>query len=163
MALVPALLVICISHLSAQGRKVRLEEGTILNVKSLSEISSKTAQSGDLVDFISSEAVVINNDTLIALGARVFATIEESDHAKSLGKQGEIKIAFSGIRAVDGQKVPIHASSGKKEGKNTVGATVALAVVLSPLFLLKKGKEVVIPAGKVMEAYVAQDVMIELK
>ena len=56
----------------SQSRKIRLEEGTILYAKSLSEISSKTAQSGDLVDFVTTEPVVINKDTLIAQGAKIF-------------------------------------------------------------------------------------------
>ena len=146
----------------AQSKKIKLEEGTVIRVKSLSEISSKTSNSGDLVDFVCAEDVIINNIIVVKERARVSATIEEAEHAKALGKQGELKISFSNVRAVDGQKIPIRAVKGTTEGKNTVGATVALSVVLSPLFLLKKGKEIKIPAGKIMEAYVSQDIEIEI-
>ncbi len=73
-----------------QGTKIKAEEGTVVRVKSLADISSKDAKSGDLV----------------------------------------------------------------------LASTVALSLVVSPLFLLKKGKEVNLPKGHLLEAYVAQDVEI---
>jgi hypothetical protein len=39
---------------------VKIEEGSLLKVKSLSEISSKTASEGDLLDFTVFENVVVN-------------------------------------------------------------------------------------------------------
>ena len=154
---------IAFTNTYSQATKVKLEEGTVIRVKSLSEISSKTAKNGDLVDFVSVEDIFVDDKLVIKQNARVTATIEDAEHAKSLGKEGSLRIAFVNVRAADGQKIPLRAVRGTTEGKSTVASTVALSVVLSPLFLLKKGKEVNIPAGKIMEAYTSQDVDIAVQ
>lgn len=156
--LLPALLISI--NAPAQVSKVKLEQGSVVRVKSVSEISSKDARDGDLVDFVCAEDVFVGDKLVIKQNSRVFARIESAEHAKGLGKQGSLKFAFEGIKAVDGQKVPLRAVRGTTEGKSTLGTTVALSVVLSPLFLLKKGKEVKIPAGHILEAYIAQDIEI---
>jgi hypothetical protein len=144
----------------SQGTKVKAEQGTVVRVKSLADISSKDAKSGDLVDFVCAEDIFIGGKLIIKENASVFARIEEAEKAKSGGKQGSIKIAFEGIKAVDGQKIPLRSVKGTTEGKSTLASTVALSLVVSPLFLLKKGKEVNLPKGHLLEAYVAQDVEI---
>ena len=144
----------------SQGRKVKLEEGTVIRVKSLSEFSSKTAKNGDLVDFVSVDDIFVDDKLVIKQNARVTATIEDAEHAKSLGKEGSLRIAFVNVRAADGQRIPLRAVRGTTEGKSTIASTVVLSFVLSPLFLLKKGKEVNIQAGTIMEAYTSQDVFI---
>ena len=162
-ALVLGLSSITFSDLFGQSTKLKLEEGTVVRVKSMSDISSKTAKDGDLVDFVCAEDIFVNDKLVIKQNARVTASVEDAEHAKSLGKEGSLRIAFINVRAIDGQKIPLRAVRGTTEGKNTVAATVALSVVLSPLFLLKKGKEVKIPVGKMMEAYTSQDVEITIQ
>ena len=144
----------------SQATKVKAEEGTVVRVKSIADISSKEAKSGDLVDFVCAEDIFVGDKLIIKQNARVYARIEEAEHAKALGKQGSLKIAFEGIKAVDGQKIPLRAVRGTTEGKSTLASTVALSVVLSPLFLLKKGKEIKLPKGHLLESYLAQDVDI---
>ena len=131
----------------SQGTKIKAEEGTVVRVKSLADISSKDAKSGDLVDFVCAEDIFIGDKLIIKENARVYARIEEAEQAKAAGKQGSIKIALRSVK-------------GTTEGKSTLASTVALSLVVSPLFLLKKGKEVNLPKGHLLEAYVAQDVEI---
>jgi hypothetical protein len=138
-------------------KKIIISEGTIIVVKSIADISSKTAREGDLVDFITAEDVKIDGIVVIKENSRVSANVEDAEHAKSLGKQGSLTLKFSNVKTTNGQNVPLRSVRGTAEGKSTIGSTVALSLVLSPLFLLKKGKEVKIPAGKQMEAYVSRD------
>jgi len=147
----------------SQTEVAKLLEGTVIRVKSLTDISSKTANEGDMLDFICLEDVLVKGKVVIREGARVSANVEDAEQAKGLGKQGSLKINFNYVRAIDDQKIPLRAVRGTVEGKNTVGTTVALAVVLSPLFLFKKGKNIKFPAGKIMEAYVGQDIEISVK
>ena len=142
---------------------LKIEEGTLLKVKSLSPISSKTAKEGDVLEFALYEDLIVKGQTLVKEGTLVHALIEESQKAKGVGKQGSLKIQFTYTKAVDGTKVPLRSSKGNIEGENKGGASVALAVVVSPLFLLKKGKEAKIPEGKIMEAYVGRDVEVAIK
>jgi hypothetical protein len=93
-------------------------------------------------------------------GTTVKGYIDEAEKAKSVGKQGTLRIQFDFTKAVDGTKIPLRSTRGSVEGDDKTTTSVALAVVVSPLFLLKKGKEAKIPAGKIMDAYVARDVEI---
>jgi hypothetical protein len=153
------LLFILFSFLSygQESKKIIIPEGTIVVVRSIADISSKTAREGDLLDFVTAEEIMIDGVVVIKENSRVTANVEDAEHAKSLGKQGSLTIKFSNVKSVKGQNIPLRAVRGSTEGKSTIGSTVALSVVLSPLFLLKKGKEIKIPAGKQMEAYVSRD------
>jgi hypothetical protein len=139
---------------------VKIEEGTFLKVKSLSEISSKIASEGDLLDFSVYEDVVIKGKIVLKEGSVVKGHVEEAEKAKGVGKQGSLRIQFDFAKAADGTKIPLRSTRAGFEGEDKTTTSVALAVVVSPLFLLKKGKEAKIPAGKIMEAYVARDVEV---
>jgi hypothetical protein len=131
-----------------------LEEGTLIKVKSLADISSKTAKEGDRADFAIAEDVEINGKVVIKEGTLVDGNIESVQKAKGLGKQGSITINFSKVKATNGSTVPIRSTKNAIQGKNKGGASVVLALVLSPLFLLKKGKEAKIPEQLPIEARV---------
>ena len=47
-----------------------------------------------------------------------------------------------------------------KEGESKTGATVALTVIFGPIGLIKHGKDVDIPAGTPLTAYIDQDVWL---
>lgn len=156
-----------ISTASAQDslttKKITIPEGTVLKVKSLSAFDSKTVNEGDIVDFAVYEDLEINGTIAIKEGAIVNAFIESSEKAKGLGKQGSLKVQFNYTKAADGSKVPLRSTKGTLSGEGTAGSAIALAAVVSPLFLLKKGKEAKVTQGKMMEAYVSRDVTISLK
>ncbi len=149
-----------ISTTQSKTEAIKIEEGTLLKVKSLTEISSKTASEGDLVDFTVYEDLVIKGKTVIKEGTIVHGRIEDAAKAKGVGKQGSLKIQFDFTKAADGTKIPLRATKSTVQGDDKTTSSVALAVVVSPLFLLKKGKEAKIPAGKIMEAYVGRDVEV---
>ncbi len=156
-----------ISTASAQDtlstKKITIPEGTVLKVKSLSAFDSKTVNEGDIVDFAVYEDLEINGTVAIKEGAIVNAFIESSEKAKGLGKQGSLKVQFNYTKAADGSKVPLRSTKGTLSGEGTAGSAIALAAVVSPLFLLKKGKEAKVTQGKMMEAYVSRDVVISIK
>lgn len=135
-----------------------LEEGTIISVKSLSDISSKTAQEGDKVNFAVADDVEINGKLVIKEGTLVDGNIGSVQKAKGIGKEGSITINFTKVKAENGSSIPIRATKSAIKGENKGGASVALALVLSPLFLLKKGKEAKIPQGKILQLYVDKDI-----
>ncbi|MHA8093237.1 hypothetical protein V7S78_12045 [Aquirufa regiilacus] len=148
---------------SLSTKKITITEGTVLKVKSLSAFDSKTVNEGDIVDFAVYEDLEINGTVAIKEGAIVNAFIESSEKAKGLGKQGSLKVQFNYTKAADGSKVPLRSTKGTLSGEGTAGSAIALAAVVSPLFLLKKGKEAKVTQGKMMEAYVSRDVVISIK
>jgi hypothetical protein len=142
---------------------VTIQEGTVLKVKSLSAFDSKVVNEGDIVDFVVFQDFEIDGKVVIKEGTIVSAFIESVEKAKGLGKAGTLKVQFNYTKTINGIKVPLRSTKGTQQGEGKVGGAVALAAVISPLFLLKKGKEAKITEGKVMEAYVSQDVKVEIE
>lgn len=141
-------------------KKIIVPEGEILKVKSLTSLSTKTVHEGDIINFVVYQNLEIDGIVIIKEGSLVIAYVESAQKAKGLGKEGSMKIQFNFTKAVDGTKIPLRSTNGTIEGQNKVGGAVALAVVVTPLFLLKKGKEAIIPEGKIMEAYISRDIVL---
>ena len=142
---------------------VTIQEGTVLKVKSLTAFDSKVVNEGDVVDFVVFQDFEIDGKVVIKEGTIVSAFIESAEKAKGLGKAGTLKVQFNYTKTINGMKVPLRSTKGTQQGEGKVGGAVALAAVISPLFLLKKGKEAKITEGKVMEAYVSQDIKVEIE
>lgn len=143
------------------NKSIKIEEGTIIIVKSMSNITSKTNIDGEFINFVCAEDIYINNILVIKKNIKVGARIEISDKAKGLGKEGTLKIIFNYITAIDGQNIPISGVYNYVKGENKSGTAVGLSFVLSPLFLFLKGKEANIPIGSLIEVYTTQEKYIQ--
>jgi hypothetical protein len=147
---------------TSTGKKYVIPEGTLLRVKSLTSFDSKTVHEGDMIDFATIDDFEVDGVTLIKEGAIVNSFVESAEHAKGIGKKGTLKVQFNYTKAIDGTKIPLRSTKGTIQGEDKAGGAIALAVVVSPLFLLKKGKEAKVTEGKIMEAYVNRDVTITI-
>ena len=153
---------IAISQSKEENNKTtKVEEGTIIILKSMSNITSKTNIDGEFINFVCAEDIYINNILVIKKNIKVGARIEISDKAKGLGKEGTLKIIFNYITAIDGQNIPISGVYNYVKGENKSGTAVGLSFVLSPLFLFLKGKEANIPIGSLIEVYTTQEIYIQ--
>lgn len=141
---------------------VQLDEGSMVKLELLNEISSDVSIEGDIVDFAVSEDVVVNNRIVIKAGTKLTGTIEKAIKAKSVGKPGELKFSINSVKSVDGAKINLKTSRANLEGQDKVDEAVVLAVVISPIFLLKKGKNIKMEAGKIIQAYTDRDYTIEI-
>jgi hypothetical protein len=139
---------------------MKLEEGTIIVVKSMSNIPSKTISYGESLDFACADDIFINNKLIFKKNSNIKAKVEKIDNAKILGKEGVLEIKFNSITAIDGQEILIEAVYGKLKGTNNTGTAVNLSIFLSPLFLFIKGKEAEIPIGSQMEVYTTRESFI---
>ena len=138
----------------AQAQRT-LPAGTLVVLETTAPLSSKDAQAGQSVGLRVKYDVVIGGRTLIKAGAAGSAQVVTAEHRKGLGKEGSLAIKPSVVQAADGQMVPLTGGDKSSAGNGTKGATIGLAVVVSPLFLLKKGKDATIPAGYELQANVA--------
>ena len=94
--------------------------------------------------------VVVAHKGAIALG-----TVTNAHKAGMMGKPGDLAVRLEYLKAND-QRIRIRGAKGK-EGQSETGATVALTVIFGPLGLLKHGKNIEIPAGTPLTAFVDQD------
>lgn len=145
-----------------QSNIVTVPDGTEIEVVTTGEISSKTAAENDPVEFKVNEDVKVNNQVVIAKGTIVKGTVTESERSGRMGKSGRLNIRVESTTAVDGQKVKLRASKSGKGGDNT-GSVIALSLLVSPLFLLKKGKEAKVKAGTKIKVFTDEEKKVEVK
>jgi hypothetical protein len=143
-------------------KTVTIEKGTTVKVSSMKELSTKKIQEGDKLEFEVYEDITIDNIIVISAGTIVNAYVESLEKASNQGNEGFITIQFSNTNAVDKTKIPLKAIKSTFRGKSRDGETLALAVFVSPLFVLQKGKNVKLSKGKIMNAYVTKDVILNL-
>jgi PEGA domain len=73
-----------------------------------------------------------------------------------MGRPGKLNFAVDHVKAPDGSNLRLRASSTRK-GEDKTGTVIVGAVVLSPLFLIMRGKDITIPKGTEITAYIDGD------
>lgn len=147
---------------SAQGISVAIPDGTELTAVTTEEISSKTAVENDPITFKVVDDVIVNGHTVIAKDATVKGIVTESEKSGRMGKSGRLNIRVESVTAVDGQPVKLRASKSGKGGDKT-GSVIALSLLVSPLFLLKKGKDAKVKAGTKIKIFTDETKTVQAK
>lgn len=146
----------------AQASEITLQDGMEFEVVTIEEISSKTATEGDPLTFKVAEDVKINGQVVIAKDTIVKGTVSNSEKSGRMGKSGKLGIRVESTTTVDGQKLRLRASKGKTGDDNT-GTVIALSVLISPLFLLKKGKDAKIKPGTKLKVFADEEKKVQIK
>jgi hypothetical protein len=150
--------------LTALAEQCKLEQGTALRLTLLDGVSSGRNKEGESVRFQVMDDVLASDEktVLIKAGAPAWGTITLLQEHGMIGRKGEVSLSVEGAKAVDGKKVPLRANINR-QGSSSLGAVVALSVIVTPLFLLMKGKDARLSAGVPLTAYVDKDVLVEVK
>jgi len=135
-----------------------LKEGALVPLKFAADLNSKTAHEGDPVEFLLDEDLKVGESVVVAKGAHAVATVTDAKKAGMMGKPGELSVQMQYLVA-GSNHVRIRGTKGR-EGDSKTGATVALTVLFGPIGLIKHGKNVDIPAGTSLTAYVDQDIWL---
>jgi len=146
-----------------------LEDGTPVKLRISRTVSSEDAKVGDTVDFEVLEDVKSHDVVLIPRGGIAWATVTEAVSKRRMGRAGKLNINIDNAKLVDGEKVPLRAVKEVKGGSHVgamTGAIVATTIVFfpaAPLFLFMKGKDITIPKGTEITAYINGDVPLDSK
>jgi hypothetical protein len=135
-----------------------LKEGIEVPLKFANGISSKTANEGDPVEFLLDDDLKVGDSVVVGKGAHALATITTAKKAGMMGRPGDLSVQIQYL-VVGSNRVHIRGTKGR-EGDSKTGATVALTVLFGPIGLIKHGKNVEIPAGTPLTAYVDQDIWL---
>lgn len=144
-----------------------LSEDTPVRIKLTRTMSSKDAKLGEKVDFEVLEDVKVKDVLVIQHGAMAIATVTKAQPKRSMGRSGKLDINIDYVQLVDGEKIPLRATKGGSGGSHTgamTGAMVATGILFfpaAPLFLFMKGKNITIPQGTEVTAYVAGDTPLD--
>ncbi|MBA2377959.1 MAG: PEGA domain-containing protein [Blastocatellia bacterium] len=130
-------------------------------------MSSADAATGETVDFEVLEDVLIGDVIVIARESVALATVTHAKAKARMGKGGKLDMTIDSVRLTSGEKVALRAVKESKGGSSTgamTGAIVATSILFfpaAPFFLFMKGKDIKIPKGTEITAYVNGDVTLD--
>lgn len=145
-----------------------LLDGTPVKLRLSQTITSADAKVGQEVPFEVVEEVKVDDVVVLPKGATAIATVTEAEHKKSMGRAGKLNISITYARLADQEKVALRAVKDTKGGGHVgamTGAIVATAIVFfpaAPLFLFVHGKDITIPQGTEITAFVEGDMHLDM-
>src|SRR6266567_4623033 len=144
-----------------------LEDGTPIKLRTSRTISSADAHVGDTLDFEVLEEITADGILLIPKGGIAWGTVTEAQPKRRMARGGKLDVNIDSVRLVDGEKAPLRAVKDVKGGGHTgamTGAMVGTAIVFfpaAPLFLFMHGKDITIPKGTEITAYISGDTRLD--
>ena len=146
-----------------------LGDGTPIKLRLTRNLSSADATTGDRVDFDVLEDVKVKDVIVIPRGGLALATITEAQHKRRMARGGKLNVNIDDVRLADGEKAPLRAVKETQGGGHTgamTGAIIGTAIVFfpaAPLFLFMHGKDITIPKGTEITAYINGDIPLDPK
>lgn len=144
-----------------------LQDGTPVRLRASRNMSSADDKTGATVDFEVLEDVKIGEVVVIPRGGIALGTVTKGKPKGRMGRGGKLDINIDSVRLVSGEKVALRAVKGTKGKDNTgamTGAIVATSILFfpaAPFFLFMKGKDITIPKGTEITAYINGDISLE--
>lgn len=160
------LLLIATSHLSAADEFV-LHDATPVRLRLTRNLSSADCRVGENADFEVLDDVKIGEFLVIARGATAIATVTEAQSKRRMARGGKLDVNIDYVRLIDDEKVALRAVKEVKGGGHTgamTGGMVASAIVFfpaAPFFLFMHGKDITIPKGTEITAYVNGEIKLD--
>lgn len=144
-----------------------LTEDTPVKIRLTRTMSSKDAKANEKVDFEVLEDIKVGDTIIVQHGAMAIGTVTEAQPKRRMGRAGKLNINIDYVQLVDGEKVPLRAVKGGSGGNHTAsmtGAIVASSLLFfpaAPFFLFMHGKDLTIPKGTEITAYVSADTPLD--
>ncbi len=145
-----------------------LQDGTAVKLRLTENLTSATAKAGQKVSFEVLDEVDVEGVPVIAKGAQALATVTTAEGKKSMGRGGKLDVNIDSVMLVDGEKAALSATQNAKGGGHTGAMTagiVGTAIVFfpaAPLLLFIHGKDITIPKGTEVTAFVAGNMKLDM-
>jgi hypothetical protein len=145
-----------------------LEDQTPVRLRLNRTISSADAHVGDTVDFEVLDDISVNGTLVIPKGGLAFATVTEAQAKRRMARGGKLDINIDYVKLVSGERAALRAVKDVNGGGHTggmVGGMVATSLVFfpaAPFFLFMHGKDISIPKGTEITAYVNGDMKLDI-
>lgn len=135
-----------------------LSKDTLVKIKIVTPLSTKTSRAGDIVGFQAIEDVYSGGELVIAKGSQGFGKVTKVEQAKNFGRDAKLEIDFNSIQTMDGNSVATFLGDKAKEETKSLakaaGATVAGLAILGPIGVVGgafiRGEDITIEAGSQM-------------
>jgi hypothetical protein len=160
---------VCFQEGRPQVEEVVIPAGTLVPVRFLSTLSSKSNKAGETFNFQISENVFLDNKLIIPINSEGLGEITKAKKATILSRPGKLEIEFKSLSALDGTSLGlILGEEAEEENKRlyvAIGAGILGFIILSnPIGLvfgaLIPGKNVKIEEGTEMFLQVKEDTTV---
>jgi len=153
---------------NAVAAKTVLENATPVKLRIARNVSSASAHTGETVDFEVLEEVKVGDLIVIPKGGIAWGTVTEAQSKRRMARGGKLDMTIDSVRLLSGEKAALSAVKQVKGGGHTgamTGAIVATGLIVwpaAPFFLFMHGKDITIPKGTEITAYVNGDFPLDL-
>jgi len=137
-----------------------LKEGTLVMLQTQEKMVSGQIAEGAPVRYkVVRDVVGPGGKLLFAYGDFAEGRVTRSRRRGMFGKAGQLEFTVDAAAAVDGTRVPLR-SQQQMAGKDNKGTVIATALLLTVFTVFINGKDVELPAGTEVAAYVDHDTAI---
>ena len=140
--------------------EVTIPDSTAFIVELAEDLTSGKIKTNNIVSFNVAEDLKIDGITVIAKGAPATARVIDAKKSRSWGRGARIFMTMQDVRAVNGENLPVRAGNDlrgvdtNQKMKNAAIATGQLSWAIAPVWGLKRGGSVGVPAGTRFEVYI---------
>ena len=153
---------------TAPSKGFALQDGTAVTLRLGRSLSSADAHAGDRVDFEVAEEVSVNRIVVIPKDSPASGIVITAHKKRRMGRAGKLDVNIDSVQLADGEKATLRAVKESQGGSHTgimAGGMVATSLIVwpaAPVFLLMHGKDVTIPKGTEVTAYISGDVKLDI-
>ena len=153
---------------TAPSKGFVLQDGTAVTLRLGRSLSSADANAGDRVDFEVAEEVSVNRIVVIPKDSPASGIVITAHKKRLMGRAGKLDVNIDSVQLADGEKATLRAVKESQGGSHTgimAGGMVATSLIVwpaAPVFLLMHGKDVTIPKGTEVTAYISGDVKLDI-
>src|SRR5262245_5033409 len=144
-----------------------LGDGTPVKLRLARTMSSADARTGETVHFEVIEDVKAGEIVVVPRGGIAWATVTLAQPKRRMGRGGKLNMNIDAVRLITGEKAALRAVKEVKGNGRTgvmTGAIVASGILFfpaAPFFLFMRGKDIIIPQGAEITAYINGNISLD--
>jgi hypothetical protein len=152
---------------TAPSKGFVLQDGSAVTLRLGRSLSSADAHAGDRVDFEVAEEVSVNRIVVIPKDSPASGIVITAHKKRRMGRAGKLDVNIDSVQLADGEKATLRAVKESQGGSHTgimAGGMVATSLIVwpaAPVFLLMHGKDVTIPKGTEVTAYISGELRLD--
>jgi PEGA domain-containing protein len=144
-----------------------LGDGTPVKLRLARTMSSAEARTGETVHFEVLEDIKVGEIVVVPRGGIAWATVTLAQPKRRMGRGGKLNMNIDAVRLITGEKAALRAVKEVQGNGRTgvmTGAIVASGILFfpaAPFFLFMRGKDITIPQGAEITAYINGDISLD--
>lgn len=143
----------CAQPAAGAPREALLPAGTEIRVRLLETVSSSSAVERQPLLLETLEDIVVDGEVVVASGARAEGTVVRAQRRHGFGRRGKMAFTVDRAQAVDGGMLPLTEETSFR-GNDRYSKAAVVTLLFGPFGIFVKGRDVEIPAGTELSAYV---------